>query len=81
MFKARETAAAATRVAVPSDDNAALESELRDTRERLQATIEEYETALEQLKSANEELVSLNEEMQSSNEELEILQGGVAIAQ
>ena len=48
-----------------------LESELRDTRERLQATIEEYETALEELKSANEELVSLNEEMQSSNEELE----------
>ncbi len=47
------------------------ETELRDTRERLQGTIEEYETALEELKSANEELVSLNEEMQSSNEELE----------
>ncbi len=71
VFKARETAAAATRVADPSNDNTVLESELRDTRERLQATIEEYETALEQLKSANEELVSLNEEMQSSNEELE----------
>ena len=71
VFNAREAVAAATRVAVPSDDSAALESELRDTRERLQATVEEYETALEQLKSANEELVSLNEEMQSSNEELE----------
>jgi two-component system CheB/CheR fusion protein len=71
VFNAREKAAAATRVADPSNDNTVLESELRDTRERLQATIEEYETALEQLKSANEELVSLNEEMQSSNEELE----------
>ena len=54
-----------------SGDTSLLESELRDTRERLQGTIEEYETALEQLKSANEELISLNEEMQSSNEELE----------
>jgi two-component system CheB/CheR fusion protein len=71
VFSARGAAVAGTRIAVPSDDNAALESELRDTRERLQGTIEEYETALEQLKSANEELVSLNEEMQSSNEELE----------
>ena len=71
VFNAREAAAPATRVADPSNDNTVLESELRDTRERLQATIEEYETALEQLKSANEELVSLNEEMQSSNEELE----------
>ncbi len=50
---------------------ARLETELRDTRERLQTTIEEYETALEELKSANEELVSLNEETQSANEELE----------
>jgi two-component system, chemotaxis family, CheB/CheR fusion protein len=71
VFNAREAAPATTRVAVSSDGDALLESELRDTRERLQATIEEYETALEQLKSANEELVSLNEEMQSSNEELE----------
>jgi two-component system CheB/CheR fusion protein len=47
------------------------ESELRDTRERLQGTIEEYETALEELKSANEELVSVNEELQSTNEELD----------
>ncbi|WP_460447963.1 CheR family methyltransferase [Alsobacter sp. SYSU BS001988] len=48
-----------------------LETELRETRERLQALIEEYETALEELKSSNEELVSVNEELQSSNEELE----------
>ena len=54
-----------------ADDAAAVEGELRDTRDRLQSTIEEYETTLEELKSANEELVSLNEEMQSSNEELE----------
>ncbi|MDB5406485.1 MAG: chemotaxis protein CheR [Rhodospirillales bacterium] len=48
-----------------------LETELRETRERLQATVEEYETAVEELKSANEELVSVNEELQSTNEELE----------
>ncbi|WP_233564657.1 CheR family methyltransferase [Achromobacter sp. K91] len=48
-----------------------IESELRETRERLQSTVEEYETALEELKSSNEELVSVNEELQSSNEELE----------
>lgn len=48
-----------------------IESELRETRDRLQSTIEEYETALEELKSSNEELVSVNEELQSSNEELE----------
>ena len=55
----------------PTNDAARLESELFETRERLQATIEEYETALEELKSANEELISLNEETQSTNEELE----------
>nr|WP_205520880.1 CheR family methyltransferase [Propylenella binzhouense] len=48
-----------------------LESELRLTRERLQATIEELETANEELKSSNEEYQSLNEELQSANEELE----------
>ena len=48
-----------------------LESELRETRERLQSLIEEYETALEELKASNEELVSINEELQSTNEELE----------
>jgi two-component system, chemotaxis family, CheB/CheR fusion protein len=55
----------------PAGDAARLESELFETRERLQATIEEYETALEELKSANEELISMNEETQSANEELE----------
>lgn len=48
-----------------------METELRDTRERLQSMIEEYETALEELKSSNEELLSVNEELQSTNEELE----------
>jgi two-component system CheB/CheR fusion protein len=48
-----------------------LETELRETRERLQSLVEEYETALEELKSSNEELVSVNEELQSTNEELE----------
>ena len=55
----------------PGSDALRLESELRDTRDRLQGTIEEYETALEELKAANEELVSMNEEFQSANEELE----------
>ena len=50
---------------------AQLETELRETRERLQSLVEEYETALEELKSSNEELVSVNEELQSTNEALE----------
>lgn len=54
-----------------SDDVEGLESELRDTRDRLQSVSEEYETATEELKSANEEMVSVNEELQSINEELE----------
>src|SRR5262245_37336439 len=49
-----------------------LESELRTTKEHLQATIEEVETSNEELKSSNEELLSTNEELQSANEELEI---------
>src|SRR5262249_29441499 len=48
-----------------------IETELRDTRDRLQSMIEEYETAIEELKSSNEEMVSVNEELQSTNEELE----------
>jgi two-component system CheB/CheR fusion protein len=48
-----------------------LESELRGTRERLQAAIEELESTNEELKSSNEEYQSLNEELQSANEELE----------
>jgi len=47
-----------------------LESELRYTRENLQATIEELETANEELQASNEELVASNEELQSTNEEL-----------
>ena len=47
-----------------------LASELRLTRENLQATIEELETSNEELQAANEELVASNEELQSSNEEL-----------
>jgi two-component system CheB/CheR fusion protein len=48
-----------------------LESDLRLTKERLQATIEELESTNEELKSSNEEYQSINEELQSSNEELE----------
>ena len=47
-----------------------LESELRFTRENLQATIEELETSNEELQATNEELVAANEELQSTNEEL-----------
>lgn len=50
--------------------NDALESELRFTRENLQATVEELETSNEELQATNEELVASNEEMQSTNEEL-----------
>ncbi len=52
-------------------EEALLDKELKDTRDKLQGTIEEYETALEELRSSNEELLSLNEEHQSANEELE----------
>ena len=48
-----------------------LESELRLSKERLQATIEELESTNEELKSSNEEYQSINEELQSANEELE----------
>lgn len=47
-----------------------LESELRFTKENLQATIEELETSNEELQATNEELVAANEELQSTNEEL-----------
>lgn len=49
---------------------AVLESELRNSRESLQATIEELESSNEQLQSTNEEMVASNEELQSTNEEL-----------
>ncbi len=48
----------------------ALETELRRTRESLQATIEELETSNEELHATNEEIVASNEELQSTNEEL-----------
>ena len=47
-----------------------LESELRLSRENLQATIEELETSNEELQATNEELLASNEELQSTNEEL-----------
>lgn len=49
---------------------AALEDELRTTKEHLQTLVEELETSNEELQSLNEELQSSNEEMQASNEEL-----------
>lgn len=49
----------------------ALQLELHQTKDALQATIEEVETSNEELQSSNEELQSSNEELQSSNEELE----------
>ena len=48
-----------------------LESELRHTRESLQATVEELETSNEELQATNEELFAANEELQSTNEELQ----------
>lgn len=49
----------------------ALESDLRHTKETLQATIEELQTTNEEQQSTNEELVAANEELQSTNEELQ----------
>ena len=49
---------------------ALLESELRHSKENLQATVEELETSNEELHATNEELVASNEELQSTNEEL-----------
>jgi diguanylate cyclase (GGDEF)-like protein/PAS domain S-box-containing protein len=54
-----------------SENDAALENELRITREHLQTLIEELETSNEELQSVNEELQATNEELQTSNEELE----------
>ncbi|MEQ8765621.1 MAG: PAS domain S-box protein [Planctomycetota bacterium] len=48
-----------------------LETELRYTRENLQATIEELETSNEELQATNEEMLASNEELQSTNEELQ----------
>ena len=64
-------------VAIGSIDNNeqvfALEKELNETRENLQAVIEEMETVNEELQSSNEEMISTNEELQSTNEELQSL--------
>lgn len=59
----------------PADERMveALENELRETRENLQAVIEEVEAANEELQSTNEEMISTNEELQSTNEELQSL--------
>ncbi|WP_019010168.1 CheR family methyltransferase [Deinococcus aquatilis] len=48
----------------------ALELELREGREALQATFEEMAVSMEQLRNSNEELQTANEELQSTNEEL-----------
>ena len=48
----------------------ALEFELRQTKESLQATIEELQSSNEEQQSTNEELMASNEELQSTNEEL-----------
>ena len=55
----------------PNDQVHRLETELRITRERLQAMVEELQSTNEELKSSNEEYQSLNEELQSANEELQ----------
>lgn len=47
-----------------------LESELRYTKQNLQASIEELGTSNEEMQATNEELVASNEELQSTNEEL-----------
>jgi two-component system, chemotaxis family, CheB/CheR fusion protein len=49
---------------------AALELELKQTKETLQSTVEELETGNEELQATNEELIASNEELQSTNEEL-----------
>ena len=50
---------------------AAIQQELRMTRENLQVFVEELEASNEELRSTNEEMQSVNEELQSANEELE----------
>ena len=56
---------------VSREQLAALEAELRHTKENLQAAIEELETRNEELQASNEELLASNEELQSTNEELQ----------
>jgi two-component system CheB/CheR fusion protein len=54
-----------------SGDSSPSNSELLETRERLQTISEELETANEELQSSNEEFQSVNEELHSTVEELE----------
>jgi two-component system, chemotaxis family, CheB/CheR fusion protein len=61
---AKESEAAAGRIAK-------IEQELAVTKEYLQSVIETHEATNEELQSANEEILSSNEELQSTNEELE----------
>ena len=49
---------------------AALEQELRHSRETLQSTLQELESSSEEMQATNEELTASNEELQSTNEEL-----------
>ena len=55
---------------IDADVRSSLESELRHTKDNLQASIEELETSNEELQATNEEMVASNEELQSTNEEL-----------
>jgi two-component system CheB/CheR fusion protein len=49
---------------------AALEQELKHSRETLQSTLQELESNSEEMQATNEELTASNEELQSTNEEL-----------
>jgi two-component system CheB/CheR fusion protein len=50
---------------------AALEAQLRETKETIKVMTEDFEATREELQSANEEILSSNEELQSINEEME----------
>jgi two-component system, chemotaxis family, CheB/CheR fusion protein len=52
----------------------ALEEELAETKQYLQAVVESQDAVHEELQSAHEEVLSNNEELQSTNEELETAQ-------
>lgn len=71
--EARPQKSYTTSSADSSEQILALEKELTETRENLQAVIEEMETVNEELQSSNEEMISTNEELQSTNEELQSL--------
>ncbi|MBE9230662.1 PAS domain-containing protein [Cuspidothrix issatschenkoi LEGE 03284] len=52
-------------------DIAALQQELKTTKDYLQSIIEEQQASNQDLRAANEEILSSNEELQSTNEELQ----------